>query len=640
MIQDMKKRLWVVLGLLIPITILSPMLMTLFNYHISFPGDKYLVFILSSIVFFYGGKPFLKHAKHEIHHKKPGMMLLVSLGIITAYLYSALGTFVLPNAMDYYFELATLIAIMLFGHIVEMKAKMRASIDLNSLKQLLPNDALKITADGATETVDVTALAVGDRVLVRPGDKVPIDGVIIEGKSEIDTSAMTGESLPVQAIVGDEVVAGTVNGEGALTIEVEAVSDDSYFNRMGELLKKTEAQKSAVQSIADRYAGYLFYFAVAVAFLALITWWTIQNFESAIPFVVSTLVIACPHALGLAIPLVHARTLSLAVRSGFLIQQIVPFEAAHQIDTVVFDKTGTLTTGDFQVTAVGAETNSSEREVLALAYSLEYYSEHPLATGISRYAEAEQIERLTATDFEAVPGEGVSGVIDGHHIQVLSEQAAKQHGMTLPETLMTGATLSIVTRDGEYLGYIALADEIAPHAEEMIKELHKQNIQTVMMTGDREAVAHNVSERLGIDQYDSQCRPEDKAEKIAALENEGRHVMMVGDGVNDALALSKASLGVAIGTGTAIAIETADVMLVKSELMDIVTLLDLAKRSHRKMIQNLWWGAGYNIIALPLAAGLFTPFNLVVTPALSAVLMSASTVITALNAASLHVKKR
>ncbi|MCI5775640.1 MAG: cadmium-translocating P-type ATPase [Aerococcus sp.] len=638
MIKDMKKRLWVVLGLLIPITILSPMMMTLFNYQIAFPGDKYIVFVLATIVFLYGGKPFLTHAKHEIKHHKPGMMLLVSLGIITAYLYSALGTFVLTDAMDYYFELTTLIAIMLFGHIVEMKAKMRASVDIDSLKQLLPNEAVKVDATGTT-TVAVTALKVGDRVLVRPGAKVPIDGTIIEGASAIDTSAMTGESLPVEASVGDDVVAGTVNGEGALTVEVGAVSDDSYFNRMGELLKQTEAQKSAVQSLADRYAGYLFYFAVAVAFFALVIWWWLRNFQTAVPFVVSTLVIACPHALGLAIPLVHARTLSLAVQSGFLIQQIVPFEAAHDIDTIVFDKTGTLTTGDFEVQAVEAADSSSRDDVLGLAYSLEYYSEHPLAQGIVRYAEQQGIARQMVDDFQATPGEGVHGTIGGHHIHVLSEHAAQQQGVILPKEVQPGTTLSIVLRNGDYLGYVALADTIAPHVKATIDTLHQQGIQTVMMTGDREAVAQTVAEALGIDQYVSECRPEDKAEKIAQLEKNGHHVMMVGDGVNDALALSEASLGVAIGTGTAIAIETADVMLVKSDLADIVTLLDLAKRSHRKMLQNLWWGAGYNIIALPLAAGLFTPWNITVTPALSAILMSASTVITALNAASLHVKK-
>ncbi|OFL15970.1 copper-translocating P-type ATPase [Aerococcus loyolae] len=644
MMADMQERFWVVLVLTLPIAVLSPMLMMIFNYSITFPGQGWVEFLLGTIVFFYGGKPFLEHGWMEIQNKQPGMMLLITLGIVSSYLYSVLTTFFLDASMNYYFELATLILIMLLGHVIEMKSQMRANDDLESLANLLPNEASRITADGEIEVVAIDQLQVDDRVLVRPGEKVAVDGVIVSGHSSLDEAVITGESVPVSKEDGDQVIAGTINGDGALQVRVAKAGADSYVQQVLDLVKGAQAQKSKAQSLADRVAAWLFYIAFGIGVIALAIWWNLTTAATAIQFMVSTFVIACPHALGLAIPLVNAKSTSLAARSGLLVQNRIPFEQAYQVDTVVFDKTGTLTKGEFAVDGIYPLAGHSEDQVLTLAASLEQQSEHPIAKGIVKAAQGKEVKLKAVTDYHNHSGAGLEGRIDGDLVQILSPKATRQAGYDydprqLEKITKQAKTVVFVIQADQVIGALAVSDQVRPEAKAVIQELHDQGVEAVMLTGDNDQVAQAVAKEIGLDQVFSQVLPDQKSAAIQSLQNQGKSVMMVGDGVNDAPALAQAQVGVAIGAGTDVAMDSADIILVESQLKDVLNSLSLSQATNTKIKQNLAWGAGYNIFAIPLAAGLLAPLGLTLGPALSGILMSLSTVICAVNAQSLNFEK-
>ncbi|MDK7302717.1 MULTISPECIES: copper-translocating P-type ATPase [Aerococcus] len=644
MMDDMKERFWVVLVLTLPIAVLSPMLMMIFNYSITFPGQGWIEFILGTIVFFYGGKPFLEHGWMEIQNKQPGMMLLITLGIVSSYLYSVMTTFFLEASMNYYFELATLILIMLLGHVIEMKSQMRANDDLESLANLLPSEASRINADGDIEVVQIDQLQVDDLVLVRPGEKVAVDGTIASGHSTLDEAVITGESVPVAKDDGDEVIAGTINGDGALQVRVAKAGNDSYVQQVLDLVKGAQAQKSKAQSLADRVAAWLFYIAFGVGVLTLVIWWNLTTASTAIQFMVSTFVIACPHALGLAIPLVNAKSTSLAARSGLLVQNRIPFEQAYQVDTVVFDKTGTLTKGEFAVDGIYPLSGDSESQILALAASLEAQSEHPIAKGIVRAAKEKGLDLQAVNKYQNHSGAGLEGEVDGNLVKILSPKATREAGYNYDQTQLESITsqaktVVFVIKEDQVIGALAVSDQVRPEAKAVIQELHKQGVEAVMLTGDNDQVAQAVAKEIGLDQVFSQVLPDQKSAAIQSLQSQGKAVMMVGDGVNDAPALAQAEVGVAIGAGTDVAMDSADIILVESQLKDVLNSLSLSQATNTKIKQNLAWGAGYNIFAIPLAAGLLAPIGITLGPALSGILMSLSTVICAVNAQSLNFEK-
>ncbi len=644
MMEDMKQRFWVVLVLTIPIAVLSPMLMMIFNYSINFPGQGWIEFILGTIVFFYGGKPFLEHGWMEIQNKQPGMMLLITLGIVSSYLYSVMTTFFLDASMNYYFELATLILIMLLGHVIEMKSQMRANDDLESLANLLPNEASRINADGDIEVVGIDQLQVDDLVLVRPGEKVAVDGTIASGHSTLDEAVITGESVPVAKDDGDEVIAGTINGDGALQVRVAKAGNDSYVQQVLDLVKGAQAQKSKAQSLADRVAAWLFYIAFGVGIIALVIWWNLTTAQTAIQFMVSTFVIACPHALGLAIPLVNAKSTSLAARSGLLVQNRIPFEQAYQVDTVVFDKTGTLTKGEFAVDGVYPIADVSENQILALAASLEAQSEHPIAKGIVQATKEKDLDLQAVNNYQNHSGAGLEGEVDGNLVKILSPKATREAGYDFDQAQLEkitsqAKTVVFVIKADQVIGALAVSDQVRPEAKEVIQVLHKQGIEAVMLTGDNDQVAQAVAKEIGLDQVFSQVLPDQKSAAIQSLQGQGKSVMMVGDGVNDAPALAQAEVGVAIGAGTDVAMDSADIILVESQLKDVLNSLSLSQATNTKIKQNLAWGAGYNIFAIPLAAGLLAPIGITLGPALSGIFMSLSTVICAVNAQSLNFEK-
>ncbi|KAA9220766.1 copper-translocating P-type ATPase [Aerococcus loyolae] len=644
MMDDMKQRFWVVLVLTMPIAVLSPMLMMIFNYSITFSGQDWIEFILGTIVFFYGGKPFLEHGWMEIQNKQPGMMLLITLGIVSSYLYSVMTTFFLDASMNYYFELATLILIMLLGHVIEMKSQMRANDDLESLANLLPSEASRITEDGDIEVVQIDQLQVDDLVLVRPGEKVAVDGTIASGHSTLDEAVITGESVPVAKDDGDEVIAGTINGDGALQVRVAKAGADSYVQQVLDLVKGAQAQKSKAQSLADRVAAWLFYIAFGVGIISLVIWWNLTTASTAIQFMVSTFVIACPHALGLAIPLVNAKSTSLAARSGLLVQNRIPFEQAYQVDTVVFDKTGTLTKGEFAVDGVYPIADVSEDKILALAASLEAQSEHPIAKGIVKAAKEKGLDLQAVNNYQNHSGAGLEGEVDGDLVKILSPKATREAGYDydqaqLEKITSQAKTVVFVIKADQVIGALAVSDQVRPEAKAVIQELHKQGVEAVMLTGDNDQVAQAVAQEIGLDQVFSQVLPDQKSAAIQSLQDQSKSVMMVGDGVNDAPALAQAEVGVAIGAGTDVAMDSADIILVESQLKDVLNSLSLSQATNTKIKQNLAWGAGYNIFAIPLAAGLLAPIGLTLGPALSGILMSLSTVICAVNAQSLNFEK-
>ncbi|WP_234031576.1 copper-translocating P-type ATPase [Lentibacillus cibarius] len=602
-----------------------------------FPFDQYIVFVLSTFLFFYGGWPFLTGGISELKNKNPGMMTLIGLAILVAYVYSSMTVFGWEGK-DFFWELATLIDIMLLGHWIEMKSVMGASNALEELVKLMPNEAHKLDENGEVTDVPTSELQQGDHVLIKPGEKIPVDGTIYEGKSAIDESMLTGESVPIEKEKDDEVIGGSVNKEGSIKIAVEKTGEDSYLSQVVTMVKEAQESKSKTQDLTNRAAKWLFYLALASGFITLFIWLALgYAFDVALERMVTVMVITCPHALGLAAPLVVAVSTSLSAKRGLLIRNRANFEGARNLNAVVFDKTGTLTQGEFGVTELIPNGDYEKDEVLVWAASLEQNSEHPIASGIVSSATEQGLELKTIETFESITGKGIEGTIDGRKVNVVSPGYVQNNDMTYDQKTFEqlseeGKTVVFVLLDDELIGMIALADMVRDTAKEAIASLKKKGVETIMLTGDNKKVADWVAGQLGIDEVYAEVLPDDKANQVKTIKGKGWKVAMTGDGVNDAPALATADLGIAIGAGTDVAMESADVVLVKSNPNDVVSLMELSRKTYRKMIQNLWWAAGYNIVAIPLAAGVLAPIGIVLSPAVGAVLMSLSTIIVAINA--------
>lgn len=648
MAEDFKRRFWISLILTLPMLILSPMLRGLFGFKaaVSFGGDDYVLLALATAIFFYGGWPFTSGLVNELKSRQPGMMTLIGLAISVAYVYSTVVTLGIRGKV-FYWELATLIDLMLLGHWIEMTSVMGASKALEELVKLMPDKALVVRADGSTEEKSVSELEKGDRFKVKPGEKIPTDGMVREGSSEVDESIVTGESNPVAKKEGDKVVGGTLNGDGSLTVEVEKVGRETFLAQVLETVKQTQESKSKTQNLADRAAFWLTIIAVASGLITLISWLALgSEFVQAMERMVTVMVITCPHALGLAIPLVVSVSTNLAAKSGLLIRERGAFEAARNLGLIAFDKTGTLTEGKFSLAGVIGFADVDNDEVLRLAASLEDSSEHPLARGITVGAEEKGIEPARVTDFEAITGRGVRGKVDGREIMVVSAEYMSANDIEYDDEHLRrhyheGRTIVFVLDQGELIGALALGDTIRPESRQAVEELHELGIKSVMVTGDKEEAARAVANTLKLDGHSSQILPQDKAEEIKRLRREeGCPVGMTGDGINDAPALAEADLGAAVGAGADVAVETADVVLTNSNPLDMVAVVRLSKATYRKMIQNLLWAAGYNVVAIPLAAGVLAPWGITISPAAGAVLMSLSTIIVAFNARLLTMPER
>ena len=643
MVQDFKRRFFISLILTIPILLLSPMIHSLMGVDWSFPGSPYILFALSTILFFYGGKPFFTGARDELKERSPAMMTLIAFAITIAYLYSTAATFFLEGT-DFFWELATLVVIMLLGHWIEMKSVMGASRALDELLKLLPEKAHLIQADGTSKEVEVTELKAGDSVLVKPGETIPIDGEIFAGTSEINEAMITGESVPVVKTQGDEVIGGSLNGDGLLKFTVNKVGDDTFLSQVKRLVEEAQASKSKNQRLADTAAKWLFYIAASAGTITFIAWMLARgDLAFSIERAVTVIIISCPHALGLAIPLVTSMSTSIAAKNGLLIRNRLAFEEARNLDAIVFDKTGTLTKGEFGVTDMHP-VDITEKQLLTIAYSVEINSEHPIAQGIVRKGEELSIKAKKVLDYQSLPGRGLEATIEGKKIHVVSPGYMKAEKIAFDEEAYErlakqGKTVVFVVEDNILLGFIALADQLHDNALQAITKVQSMGIETIMLTGDNQRVASYVGKQLGIDTVIAEVLPQDKSEKIVALMEDGKRVAMIGDGVNDAPSLAVADLGIAIGAGTDVAIETADIILVKSDPLDIVNLLKLAKATYKKIVQNLFWATAYNAIALPLAAGVLYNQGVVISPALGAALMSLSTIIVAINARMLKIKK-
>ncbi len=642
MISELKKRFTICLLTTLPVLLLSPQIQEFLQLGkaLRFPGDLYLLFLLSSFVFVYGGLPFFKGMVQEIKSLQPGMMTLISVAVITAYFYSSAVVFGL-NGMVFFWELATLIDIMLLGHWIEMKSIMSASRALEELVKLMPAEAHKFQQNNELIDVPLETLKTGDKVLVKPGEKIPVDGRVVKGESSIDESLLTGESAPVLKKAGDKVIGGALNGEGAIVVKVEKTSQDSYLSQVIKLVKEAQESKSKTQDLANQAAFWLTLVALGGGIITISTWFFIVGKELSFSLerAVTVMVIACPHALGLAIPLVVAVSTSIAAKKGFLIRNRLAFEKARNIQAIVFDKTGTLTHGKFGVTyIVSFDKKLSENEILKYAASIEVNSEHPLAKGIVSSAE----ETLAVTDFIALPGKGAQGKVEGKDVKVVSWGYLKEtnlltNHLDLKKVANRGETLAFVIIDGELRGAIALSDAVRPESKEAISNLKKMGIKCFMLTGDKEEVAAKVAKEIHLDDYFAEVLPEEKAEMIKKIQTKGLFVAMTGDGINDAPALAQADVGIAIGAGADVAIETADIILVRSNPLDVASIIALAKVTYKKMVQNLIWATGYNVIAIPLAAGIFFKQGIVLSPALGALLMSISTIIVALNARLLNL---
>jgi Cu2+-exporting ATPase len=644
MIADLMKRFWISLLLTIPILILSPMIQELVGLgtSIRFTGDLYLLFVLSSIVYFYGGYPFFKGFSNEIKSRTPGMDMLITVAITSAYLYSSAVVFGLMGDL-FFWELATLIDIMLIGHWLEMKSVMGASKALEELVKIMPSSAHKITSDGSTKDVPLDELNVGDQVIIKPGEKVPVDGVIIKGNTSIDESMLTGESEPIFKEIGAEVIGGSINGEGSVNVEIKKTGKDSFLSQVITLVEEAQASKSKTQSLADRFATWLTIIALSGGFITLLVWWGVTSFgfEFALERAVTVMVIACPHALGLAIPLVVAVSSSLSAQNGLLIRNRASFEKSRDINAIIFDKTGTLTEGKFGVTdIVPLSGEYDEDNILKYAASLESYSEHPIAKGVVKSAK----ETFEVEDFKSIPGKGIQGKINKKNVEVVSPGYLKELNLDISnekvDQLYTeGKTIVFVIIEKEIIGAIALADIIRKESKEAIKQFQEMGIQCMMITGDRKEVAEWVSNEIGLDTYYAEVLPQEKAAKIREIQSEGLVVAMTGDGINDAPALAQADVGIAIGAGTDVAIEAGDIVLVKSNPLDAVYIIKLAKSTYKKMFENLAWGTGYNVFAIPIAAGVLYSFGILLIPAVGVMLMSLSTIIVALNSRTLKIEK-
>ena len=641
MIADFKKRFYVTLIITIPVMLLSPMIQQWFRFKISFAGSPYLLFALSTIVFFYGGLPFLKGLVDEVKQKALGMMTLIAVAITAAYVYSVAIVFGLQG-MDFFWELCTLILIMLLGHWIEMKSVAGASRELELLVQLMPSDAHKITGE-KIDKVKTDSLKEGDLILIKPGENVPADGIISEGESYVNESMLTGESVPVKKIIGGKIIAGSINGNGSLKVKVSHASKDSYLSRVIKLVDDAQKTKSKTQLLADKAARILTIVALAAGFTTFFFWWLIakEPLVFALERMVTVIVICCPHALGLAVPLVVAISTSLSAKNGLLIKNRTAFENARKITTIIFDKTGTLTIGKFEVARIKSlQSAFDEKEIIRIAASLEQNSEHPIATGIISKAKELSIAIPSVTNFKAITGKGIEAEVEGKNIKVVSPGYLKENNISIPEnyTCTTAETIVFLIISNQLAGYIALADKIRPESFEAIKTLHENNIKSILLTGDNATVAKSVSDELKMDGFYAEVLPHQKLEKIKELQSQGEFVAMTGDGVNDAPALAQADIGIALGSGSDIAGETAGIILVNSNPKDITSLILFGKATYKKMIQNLIWATGYNVIALPLAAGVLYKWNIMLSPAAGAVLMSLSTIVVAINAKLLRVK--
>ncbi|WP_272435930.1 heavy metal translocating P-type ATPase [Terrihalobacillus insolitus] len=638
MIADFKKRFYISLLVTLPILIFSPMIQSFLNYELSFPGVMYVLFVLATFIFFYGGKPFLTGSVAELKQKNPGMMTLIALAIVVAYVYSSLTVFGL-SGNNFFWELATLIDIMLLGHWIEMRSVMGASNALEELVKMMPSEAHLIDDNsGEVKDVKVSSLQHGNKVLVKPGEKVPVDGSIVKGQSSVNESMLTGESVPVDKEVEDEVIGGSINGEGSITIQVEKTGEESYLSQVVTMVKEAQESRSKTQDLSNRAAKWLFYVALTAGLATLVIWLALgYPLSYALERMVTVMVIACPHALGLAAPLVVARSTALSAKQGLLIRNRANFEEARKVQSIVFDKTGTLTEGEFGITEIVTEDGYDKTELLQVAASLEAQSEHPIARGIVEEAKQQNVSFHEPEQFESMTGKGLKGNVDGKEILIVSPGYIKEQNINFQteafnELSEQGKTVVFVLIDNQLAGMIALADKVRESAERAIARLKEMNVQSMMLTGDNEKVAQWVAKQLNLDEVVAEVLPHEKAEKVKEIKGKGLKIAMTGDGVNDAPALANADLGIAIGAGTDVAMETADVILVKSNPEDVVSILELSTSTYKKMIQNLWWAAGYNIVTIPLAAGILYPIGIVLSPAIGAVLMSLSTVIVAINA--------
>ncbi|PTI05649.1 copper-translocating P-type ATPase [Staphylococcus warneri] len=648
---NFKVKFFVSLIFAIPIILLSPLMGVNLPFQFTFPGSEWVVLILSTILFFYGGKPFLSGGKDEIATKKPGMMTLVALGISVAYIYS-LYAFYMNNfssatghTMDFFWELATLILIMLLGHWIEMNAVGNAGDALKKMAELLPNSAIKVMDNGQREEVKISDIMTDDIVEVKAGESIPTDGIIVQGQTSIDESLVTGESKKVQKNQNDNVIGGSINGSGTIQVKVTAVGEDGYLSQVMGLVNQAQNDKSSAELLSDKVAGYLFYFAVSFGVISFIVWMLIQNdVDFALERLVTVLVIACPHALGLAIPLVTARSTSIGAHNGLIIKNRESVEIAQHIDYVMMDKTGTLTEGNFSVNHYESFKNDlSNDTILSLFASLESQSNHPLAISIVDFAKSKNVSFTNPQDVNNIPGVGLEGLIDNKTYKITNVSYLDKHKLNYDDDLFTklaqqGNSISYLIEDQQVIGMIAQGDQIKESSKQMVADLLSRNITPVMLTGDNNEVAHAVAKELGISDVHAQLMPEDKESIIKDYQSDGNKVMMVGDGINDAPSLIRADIGIAIGAGTDVAVDSGDIILVKSNPSDIIHFLTLSNNTMRKMVQNLWWGAGYNIVAVPLAAGILAFIGLILSPAIGAILMSLSTIIVAINAFTLKLK--
>lgn len=644
MIQDFKKRFFISLILTIPILLLTPMVRDLlpFKNALVFTDDLYVLFIFSSLVYLYGGWPFLKGLFKELQAKSPGMMALIGFAITVAYIYSSFVIFGLGGNF-FFWELATLIDIMLLGHWIEMKSVIGAGKALEELVKLLPSDAHKIMPDGSIKDIKLENLNIEDRILIKPGEKIPADGLVIEGLSSVNESMLTGESTPVKKDKGTIVIGGSINAEGSLTVQIKKLGKDSFLSQVIEMVKKAQESKSKTQDLANKAALWLTIIAITGGFITFFGWilFSHRDISFALERTVTVMIIACPHALGLAVPLVVAVSTTLAAQRGLLIRNRAAFEAARNINAIVFDKTGTLTLGQFGITdiLVFFDKEVKKEELLSYAASIEALSEHPIAKAISNQMK----EKKKVENFKSIPGKGAEGKIDGKDIKVVSPGFLKEKKIQIDDPRITslsqqGKTVVFILIENKVMGLIALADIIRKESKEAIEKLKKMDIKCIMLTGDNKLVGKWVADEIKLDEYFAEVLPNEKAQKIKEVQSRNLTVAMVGDGVNDAPALAQADVGIAIGAGTDIAIESADIILVKNNPLDVVNIMSLARATYTKMVQNLLWATGYNAIAIPLAAGILYNFGIILTPALGAIFMSLSTIICAINAKLLKVK--
>jgi P-type Cu2+ transporter len=640
-----RRRFWINLLLTIPILLFSPFLQETFGFSMpSFPGSRWIGPLFALAVFFYGGVPFIKMAAPEVQKGRPGMMTLISLAIGVSFVYSVFAVF-RSESGSFFWEMATLIDVMLLGHWIEMRSIRQASGALEELAKLMPDTAERLVDDDddATEEVPIGELAVDDVILIRPGASVPADGEVVEGSSSVNQSMITGESQPVKKASGDDVVGGTINGSGSLRVRVTATGDDTALAGIMRMVDEAQQSKSETQVLADRAAGWLFYVALGTGLLTAVGWFLARGLDLVVlERTVTVLVIACPHALGLAIPLVVAISTSLGASSGILVRDRLALERAREVDAVIFDKTGTLTAGEFGV----ADSQAAEREgwdldrALALAAAVEGDSEHPIAHAIRSRAEEQELALPDVSDFETIEGRGIRATHDGAEVYVGGPGLLEMLDLSSEETLRTfaeaagekGQTVVYLVAEGTVVAVFALADVIREESREAVDKLKARGIEIAMLTGDSEEVAHSVAAELGIDTVFAEVRPDHKDQKVQQMQDAGKTVAMVGDGINDAPALARADVGIAIGSGTDVAIESAGIILVKSNPLDVVRIFELSDATYRKMVQNLIWATGYNVIALPLAAGVLAPLGILLSPAVGALLMSLSTVIVAINA--------